>query len=73
MDRRGSATPVPNLALTSEIFLLFMETREIYFFRHFRDSNDLVEFCNTFVLKFVKSLSCSRKDSSSRKERTRRI
>lgn len=50
-----------------------METREIYFFRHFRDSNDLVEFCNTFVLKFVKSLSCSRKDSSSRKERTRRI
>lgn len=50
-----------------------METREIYFFRHFRDSNDLVEFCNTFVLKFVKSLSCSQKDSSSRKERTRRI
>lgn len=50
-----------------------METREIYFFRHFRDSNDLVEFCNTFVLKFVKSLSCSRKDSSSRKERTRGI
>lgn len=33
MDRRGSATPVPSLALTSEIFLLFMETREIYFFR----------------------------------------
>lgn len=33
MDRRGSATPVPILALTSEIFLLFMETREIYFFR----------------------------------------
>lgn len=61
MDRRGSATPVPSFALTSEIFLLFMETREIYFFRR-RDSNDLVEFCNTFVLKFVKSLSCSRKD-----------